>query len=128
MSSSNLKKIDEAVKRIESAAKNGITVLNALTDNAYGDSPAVENPLQFIHNITRELKATRARLAENVEYEGMTEEEIAQAKEEAQKAAIEKLLAEAASALEALEAKRNPKPVQEAQEEGSEESQAPPAE
>lgn len=108
---SNLKKIETSIDRLESAAKNAALVLNEVTEKAYADSPALDEPLKYIHHIARALKETRDELARNADFEGLSEEEVAEKKATEKEAAIAKLQEAAAAALDELEAKRKPKPV-----------------
>ena len=106
---SNLKKIETSLARLESAAKNAALVLNEATENAYADSPALEDPLKYIHHIARALKESCDELAKNADLEGLSEEEVASKKATDKEAAIAKLQEEAAAALDKSHADRNPK-------------------
>lgn len=113
---SNLKKIETSIARLESAAKNAARVLNEVTDKAYADSPALDDPLKYIHHIARALKETRDELVRNADFEGLSEEEVAEKKATEKEAAIAKLQEEAAAKLQEIEDARNPKPkVEEAE-------------
>ena len=106
----NLKKIDAALKGLEVAAKKAFEALNEAADGAYGGSPAEADPVRHANEIAQNLRLAKNEIEAGAEFEGLTEEEIAEKKATDREAANEKLQAEAAVAMAKLKAQAEEKP------------------
>ncbi|GAB3767743.1 hypothetical protein GCM10028818_01090 [Spirosoma horti] len=119
------KKIENALKSLENAAKGAVRSLNEMTDNSFKGSTMEEDPLNFMAQIVRFLQKAKDQAANEAQYEGMSTDEIIEAQEQARAAELEAIQTKFNEKL----AKRNEKPepeiVEETTPEGNPDDQEP---
>lgn len=106
------KKIDAVIRQLENAAKAAVKALNEMTDSGYKDSDLEKDPFGNLGLLGFILQQARDQAKRDSKYEGMSEDEIAQAqatereteKEMLQQAVLEKLAARQKKAEPELEA------------------------
>lgn len=102
-------KIKAALTALDKAAKGAFKVLNEVTDGAFEGSPAEAEPMRFANEISQRLQKQYDHLEANAQYEGMSEQEIAEQRATEAADARAKLQELAAEKLKSLK----PAPVEE---------------
>ena len=92
-------KIKAALTALDKAAKAAFKALNEVTDGAFEGSPAEAEPTRHANEISQRLQKQYEYLEAHAKYEGMSEDEIADAKATEMAEALERLQASAAEKL-----------------------------
>lgn len=105
------KKVDEALKGIDNALKKGVGILNSLSENAFKGTVLEEKPLDNVGLIVARLLQARNELEEKARYEGKSDTEIAELKEQEIQQERDDFQRQMAEKLEEYAEKKKPKPV-----------------
>jgi Zn-dependent M16 (insulinase) family peptidase len=82
MAKLDTKKIENALKSLENAAKGAVRALNEMTDNEFKGSNLEIEPLGHIGMIVRVLQNAQQKASANARFEGKTPEEISELQEQ----------------------------------------------
>lgn len=108
----NEKRIDAAIKQFETAARNGVKLINELTQDSLKDSPFEKTPLDLQAQVLTQLKAMKAQAASNARFEGMSAEEIGIKQDEERETERQTLLEQTNAKLAARYVQPEPEPVE----------------